>query len=289
MTTRHALRRMRFFSEPFRDFMAAMDAQVARASRPKRAFLIVLLSSVASWWVYVPVHELLHALGCYVAGGSVSELQIAPRYGGTLLARVLPFVVGDSDYAGRLSGFDTKGSDLIYLATDALPFLLSVFIGVPLLKACAGGARPVLLGAAFVLGLAPFSSLTGDYYEMGSIITTRAMGVLHGAGGPPPFAALRSDDVVKLVSDVFCDGLGACLGECPEGAITIEERSAILGSRSIWEYDELFIAPKTQMQAGAYASNPKPFETMLLCMLIELKKELKVLEQKVARAEGPAV
>ena len=54
-------------------------------------------------------------------------------------------------------------------------------------------------------------------------------------------------------------------------------------------FDELFIAPKTQMQAGAYASNAKPFETMLLCMLIELKKELKVLEQKVARADGLAV
>ena len=54
-------------------------------------------------------------------------------------------------------------------------------------------------------------------------------------------------------------------------------------------FDELFIAPKTQMQAGAYASNAKPFETMLICMLIELKKELKLLEQRVARAEGLAV
>ena len=50
-------------------------------------------------------------------------------------------------------------------------------------------------------------------------------------------------------------------------------------------FDELFIVLKTQMQAGAYASNPKPFEMMLLCMLIELKKELRLLEQKVARAE----
>lgn len=53
--------------------------------------------------------------------------------------------------------------------------------------------------------------------------------------------------------------------------------------------DELFIAPKIQMQAGAYASNAKPFETMLICMLIELKKELKLLEQRIARAEGVAV
>lgn len=54
-------------------------------------------------------------------------------------------------------------------------------------------------------------------------------------------------------------------------------------------FDELFIAPKIQMQAGAYASNAKPFETMLICMMIELKKELKLLEQRVARAEGVAV
>jgi len=54
-------------------------------------------------------------------------------------------------------------------------------------------------------------------------------------------------------------------------------------------FDELFIAPKTQMQAGAYASNARPFETMLLCMLIELKKELSILEQRVARVEGLAV
>jgi hypothetical protein len=54
-------------------------------------------------------------------------------------------------------------------------------------------------------------------------------------------------------------------------------------------FDELFIAPKIQMQAGAYASNAKPFETMLICMLIELKKELKLLEQRIARAEGVAV
>ena len=34
------------------------------------------------------------------------------------------------------------------------------------------------------------------------------------------------DGKARLVNDVFCDGLGACLGECPEGALTIEEREA---------------------------------------------------------------
>lgn len=30
----------------------------------------------------------------------------------------------------------------------------------------------------------------------------------------------------KVVNDVYCDGLGACIGDCPEGALTIEEREA---------------------------------------------------------------
>lgn len=34
------------------------------------------------------------------------------------------------------------------------------------------------------------------------------------------------DNKARLVSDLFCDGLGACLGHCPEGAITTEEREA---------------------------------------------------------------
>ena len=34
------------------------------------------------------------------------------------------------------------------------------------------------------------------------------------------------DGKARLVKDIYCDGLGACLGECPQGAITIEEREA---------------------------------------------------------------
>jgi len=32
------------------------------------------------------------------------------------------------------------------------------------------------------------------------------------------------DGKARLVSEVYCDGLGACLGDCPTGALTIEER-----------------------------------------------------------------
>lgn len=34
------------------------------------------------------------------------------------------------------------------------------------------------------------------------------------------------DGKARLVSEVYCDGLGACLGTCPQGAITIEKREA---------------------------------------------------------------
>ena len=34
------------------------------------------------------------------------------------------------------------------------------------------------------------------------------------------------DDKARIVSELYCDGLGACIGECPAGAITIEEREA---------------------------------------------------------------
>jgi ferredoxin len=34
------------------------------------------------------------------------------------------------------------------------------------------------------------------------------------------------DDKARLISDLMCDGLGACLGHCPQGAITIEKREA---------------------------------------------------------------
>jgi NAD-dependent dihydropyrimidine dehydrogenase PreA subunit len=42
----------------------------------------------------------------------------------------------------------------------------------------------------------------------------------------PEGALLVIDGKARLVSDLCCDGLGACIGTCPEGAISIEEREA---------------------------------------------------------------
>jgi len=55
------------------------------------------------------------------------------------------------------------------------------------------------------------------------------------------------DGKVRLVSELMCDGLGACIGHCPEGAITIEQREAE-------PYDELKVME---------AMLPKGFNTVV--------------------------
>lgn len=206
---------------PFDDLQAAMAAALER--RPARGVLWLAAAAAASWFVYVPIHELLHAWGCIVTGGHVSELQVDAIYGGALLARIFSFVVvADGPYAGRLTGFDTGGSDAVYLATDFAPYLLTVFVGVPLLRLCARRARPALTGLAAVVALAPFYSATGDYYEMGSIVATRLAGAASGSG-LEPWQALRSDDLFALGEALLAEpetwagtwalvGLGLALG-----------------------------------------------------------------------------
>jgi len=181
---------------PVRDLLRGESRCIAR----RLDLLLLLLGVAAAWWLYVPVHELLHALACVVAGGNVSRLEIDPIYGGALLARVLPWVVAGGDYAGRLSGFDTHGSDWIYLATDLGPFLLTIFPGVWALRRAARAGRPLLFGMAAPLAFAPIVSLGGDMYEIGSVLVTRL----------PPWSAaasaLRGDDVARVASELSRTG-----------------------------------------------------------------------------------
>lgn len=182
---------------PFDDLMAATAASVG-AGHPARVLAATMLGFTVTWFAYVPVHELLHALGCWASGGSVTRLEVDPWYGGAWLAKIFPFVVAGGEYAGRLVGFDTHGSDWVYLATDATPFGISVLVGVPLLRACARRPRPLLFGTAAVLSFASFCSIPGDYYEMASILTTRAASWLAGGTGLA-LESFRSDDVLRLV------------------------------------------------------------------------------------------
>lgn len=205
------------------DLLAAMEP-IFRVRHPLRVFIPMLVAMIVTWVLYVPIHELAHAYGCLWTGGDVTELQISARYGGAFYAKHFDFIVTESDYAGRLSGFETHGSDLVYLATVFLPFAMSVVIGVPLLKALRGRRRPMLFGVAVVIGLAPFYNLTGDYLEMGSILVTRvATGSL---AAPASFAGIRSDDVFKLITDMVTKP--ADLGLDSPGKIAIGAVLAVL-------------------------------------------------------------
>lgn len=189
---------------PFEDFLSGLDRAIASSAPVNLALMIVIFA--ATWWIYVPVHELCHAFGCILGGGTVTELEISPKYGGALLEKIFPFVSSGSEYAGQLTGFDTGGNDLIYLLTDFLPFLLTVFVGVPLLRS-ASRATPlgagVRLGISLPIAFAPFISFSGDYYEMGSIIVSRIAALFSPSLDINRF---RSDDVFKLSDELFFSG-----------------------------------------------------------------------------------
>jgi hypothetical protein len=198
----------RLIAEPARDYIAALDAM------HDRGFVGLAFSGVAfvlAWFVYVPIHELFHAWGCLLAGGEVTRLEVSPEYGGAMLARIFPFVVSGSSYAGQLTGFDTRGNDAIYLATVLAPFLLTIVVGVPLLKRAARplarpGWRPWVLGASVPVAYAPFISVIGDYYETGAILVSRGA---HWLDPALPLKRWRGDDVFKLVRELSDAGATA--------------------------------------------------------------------------------
>ncbi len=181
-----------FFAAPVRDLLEGLDRCLDTGVR---GLLWITAGLIAGWWIYVPIHELLHVFGCLATGGTVSRLEIDPYYGGAILARVFPFVEAGGDYAGRLVGFDTGGNDLIYLATDFGPYLLTLFPGVWALRRAGERGLGFLFGFWLPYALAPFIALTGDAYEIGSIVVTNL----------PPWAGLevlRSDDVFRLVPEL---------------------------------------------------------------------------------------
>jgi hypothetical protein len=187
---------------PLQDYTAALDAAFPKF-RISSA-LAIIGGFAVSWWIYVPIHELLHAYGCILTGGEVTRLEISPEYGAAWLQAIFPFVAVGSDYAGQLTGFETYGNDWIYLATDFLPFVLTILVGIPLLRSATWDqGRPLRaafkLGVAMPLAYAPFISLTGDYYEMGSILVSRAASKLVAGFDPPRW---RSDDLFKLAGEL---------------------------------------------------------------------------------------
>src|SRR6185503_14957816 len=149
---------MRLLLRPFHDVLNGLERCLERGAL---GLITTFVGLIGAWWIYVPIHELLHAVGCEIGGGRVWRLEIDPLYGGALLARWFPFVVAGGEYAGRLADFDTGDRAAVHLLTTGLPFFLTVWPGVWLLRWGARRARGVVFGAALVPATAPFLSVTG--------------------------------------------------------------------------------------------------------------------------------
>ncbi len=222
-----------FAIAPFREVLHGLDRVLRRGVR---SLLLVGAGLLAGWWVYVPVHELLHAFGCWAAGGQVSRLEIAPIYGARWLSILFPFVAPGGDYAGRLSGFDTLGSDWVYLCTDLAPFLLALFPGFWWLRRAARAARPVAFGASLPAAFAPLLSVSGDAYEIGSLAVVHL----------PPWRGQR---------ELIGDDLGAKLTELSRlaepGLLPGALLAATLGL--LWALGWIFLARHLATSLGATA------------------------------------
>ena len=197
---------LRVLTLPVHDYFGALNACLGDFK--VRHLAAIVLSFFLAWWCYVPIHELSHAFGCIIGGGQVSRLEIAPIYGAAFLESIFSFVKSGSAYAGRLSGFDTYGSDLTYLLTDFFPYVFTILLGIPLLKSVSSQNRApfinsVIFGISLRFAYAPFISVTGDFYEMGSILVSRAAVLLIPSASPERW---RSDDLFKLMDRMFFSG-----------------------------------------------------------------------------------
>ncbi len=206
-----------FWSRPLHDYQRLLEQAITQHSWPR--LLSLAIAAVAGWWIYVPVHELLHAFGCIWSGGEVTRLEISPEYGAAMLSRWFDWIVVGSEYAGQLTGFNTFGNDGIYLVTVLMPFVLTVFPGMWMYyKALSGDwsrwTTWALAGFSLAMVIAPFISIFGDMYEAASIVVSRAVHWLQPA---LPLERWRSDDFFLLISQLqedwhWSDFLGLAAG-----------------------------------------------------------------------------
>lgn len=190
------------FLLPFHDYFEGLKTAMPHARFSRIA--TILISFIAGWWIYVPIHELFHAFGCLLGGGEVTSLELSSIYGAAVLRKVFPFITIGSEYAGRLAGFETYDNDFIYLLTVFFPYLLTIFIGIPLLRYVGHQVKTsyqscIWFGLSLPVAYAPFLSVTGDYYEMASILVT---GFASFFIPDFPVDRWRSDDLVRLMDEL---------------------------------------------------------------------------------------
>lgn len=242
---------LRSFTSLFTDSFTALERGVARWGVP--AVFAIVAACLASWWIYVPIHELMHAWGAQLGGATVTRLDIAEGYGGSFLQRFFPYVHVGSEYAGQLSGFDTHGSDAAYLLTVFFPYLLTVAIGVPIVSYVARApvvsvGALLLFGAAFPVAWAPLLSVTGDFYEIGSILTSRIAHLLLGVDG----TSWRGDDLARIARPII---ESAQIRSADVAGVTISFVLGVLLAFATCGVGHMF-AIVTRMRAGKTRSRP---------------------------------
>ena len=159
--------------------------------------LVLLLVFFISFWVYVPIHELMHAFATILVGGEVRELAIDATYGGVFFAKIFPFVVSESDYAGQLTDFTTPNK-FAYFIVDMFPYLLSL-PGVLLIRLAAKYKRLWLFSLGFLLMLVPMTQIFGDFYEAASLGIGELMSLVNPNLDPD---LIVSDDMFKLLGEI---------------------------------------------------------------------------------------
>lgn len=163
-----------------------------------RTLAVIMAGLLIAWHLYTPIHELLHVAGCVFTGGTVEELALKPQYGGTVLQHVFPFITPESDYAGQLTGFSTPNK-WSYAVVDFLPFVLSIPAGL-LMVWCYRNRNTWLFGLALILAFVPIMSITGDFFEGASLVTSEMLSWMEPSLGD---RFLISDDMFKLVGELM--------------------------------------------------------------------------------------
>jgi hypothetical protein len=185
--------------KPWRRLQDHLDRATA-GPRPGFRLALIAVFAVGTWWLYVPLHELAHAGACLSCGGEVRRMTLAPRYGGSIAARLFDWIDDETPYAGQLADFTTGGSDLCYLWLVLAPFAATP-LARPLLRRAARRRGAAAFAVGMVLALMPVMNIPGDFYEAGSIVVTRA-----AADALPDAGALRSDDLPALLGRLGAEG-----------------------------------------------------------------------------------
>jgi hypothetical protein len=213
-----------------------------------KGLIKVLAGLIIFWHLYVPLHELLHVAGCLLGGGQVTSLALKPQYGGLILGKLFSFVVPESEYAGRLTGFTTPNG-WVYAFVDFLPYTLSLF-GITVIMYCRKKRAAFLLGLGFILAFVPFMSVPGDYYEAVSLVTTR---IAEAMDPRLQKGVLVSDDLFRSLKGLAQGGnLDWAVGICIVAGVLMSAYLALMTFALQVKIGNIFFSGRSRKNPKSY-------------------------------------